>query len=107
MKGRLEVGQDARKTLFEFLRWNVVSALRDTHRHTLFGYSRTRRADKAHDRVVARLRHILEEGQLLTHRVGEDGLENKALPVTNQFAPDGAGHAGGRIRFDPEFTRQH
>src|ERR1035441_862115 len=67
--GGMEIDQDAWEARDQFLGWNIVSPLGDTHRHALAGHLGSGDSDIAEDRGVACLCGRFEKRHLLAHRV--------------------------------------
>jgi len=78
-----QVGERARKAAFQFVCRHVVAALRDAHRHPLGRAPGRRETNEAEHDGVAAVGSSLKEAELVTDRIGEDGLKRKTLVLTD------------------------
>ena len=97
---------DARGSGFQLFGPNIVPALRDPHRHTLFGHIGAGDSDKTKDNLKPIQSRFLEKCQLVSDGIGKDGLEDEALSLPAEFASQGFRQIRGLIRIDAQLARQ-
>ena len=84
----------------------IMPALGYPHRHTLFGDFRAGDSDKTNNHGVSGRRRIFEKSQLVANWIGENRLENEALPLLNEFASQRICHLCGYVRADFQLAGQ-
>lgn len=103
-EGGAEVGQYAWVAGEDLFIGDVMAALRDALGNTLAGKPGRYEPDEAEEGGVAGVGGALEEGEFVADGIGEDGLEDEALALAEEYVADGSGDAGCFVGVHTEFA---
>ena len=86
---------------------DIMTALRDAHRHALRRLIGAGEADVTQHDDVAASSGFFQERDLVAHRIGEDRLEDETLPTPDQRPSQGIRQTRRLVRSDAELGGQH
>jgi len=82
--GDVKIGKRSRKPGPELVVWNIMTALRNAHRHPLGRLLGAGEADVTQHDDVAAPGGFCQKCDLVAHRIGEYRLEDKTLTTPDQ-----------------------
>lgn len=106
VNGQLEIPKRSVESRQQFVVWNVVSTLRNSHRNTLNRLLWPGETDETEDDGIASGDAVLKKLDLIANGIRKHRFKHKALSTRNQGSPQAVSEPSRSIGFDREFVRQ-